>query len=1235
MAGDVAGSVIVDTELNSDGFKAGSAELLAAIKSLSSEVKALGQILKETFSGSGAGINATDGKVQELEATVSSLRAEVQTLKATITELQGKLDELGKKPAAETPVSGISQEAQEANAKIAALQAKIKQLEGEMAGMQSELEAAFAAPANLDFDTDAAEAKIEALENKVRELEATIAQLQTGGATATPTANFGGTAASASGLQRQVDAVNNSVSRLEPTFQKALGGSESALTSFEMKASELESKIAGLRDKMATVANTKTPTSDYKQLSAEVERAGKKLESLLNRQEKMQATGVKENTRAWTALQYELDQTARKYDALDAAKRRMEASGRAFYTGADTAEYQRLVSLLDQASQRLAEMRSGIESSDTGMSRLATGAKSVFGAIRNTAKTIGGKMLAGLKSAASHMGKLLVNGKALRGPFDGLTSSLKRLVPALLMARGIMGILRQAVNAYMQENQELANTLSACWSGIGNLLGPIITRLINLVATAVAYVTQFLSLLGFVGKSTTKAISSAGGSASKESQKLKRQLAAFDELTILRNDEDDSAGGGGGGAAAGELPEVELPDWAKLMAEHLKNGEWSAAAMVLTDQLNSMVAGVDWAGVGDKIAYYLNGALEFLATTILTFDWKGLGTGLATSLNRIMYGVDWANLGVVLGGHIIALLRTASGFVTTFDWDSFGRIFADAFMGLWNAIDWAEAARTISTGLIGLVDSITSFIRNIDWQQVGNDVATFIGNIDWGGVLTAICEGIGTAAGGILSFIVGIFEGIFEDIGSYFDVYIEEAKEMGGDWLDGIFLGILDAICNVGTWIYENVFQPFIDGFKSAFGIHSPSTVMQEQGGFIVEGLLLGITNAWTSITTFFSEALSSLGQTLSEAWANIKSGATTAWSQVSTTIGSKWSEIKSTASKYCSDLVSNISSDWASIKSNISSRLGEIKSTASSAWSSIKSNTTSALSSIASNVSSKFSSIQSTISTKVESVKTNIRTGFENAKSNIINSMATAMSTIQNQDWYSVGSNICTGIGNGITAGWNWLKEKVGSLAQSLLSTAKSALGIHSPSRLFRDEVGYMLGLGVAEGMEGSQPKILSTVSGIADQIAAEMTNGGATIPLAAEGVDFVGGLDGVLTTFADRVSDSFAALLARLDAIVGSGSYTVPAVAAGTVVPYSATGASNGAAGMQGGGIDAVQELVATMMADMLPAMVAGFESVVGEQRELKEAVRNIEIGDTTIGRAAARYNRRQNLIRGGSVE
>lgn len=123
-------------------------------------------------------------------------------------------------------------------------------------------------------------------------------------------------------------------------------------------------------------------------------------------------------------------------------------------------------------------------------------------------------------------------------------------------------------------------------------------------------------MLGLTGSAASKAINSAGGSASKATEKLKRQLASFDDLNVLSGNESDSGGGGGADVAAA-LPEATLPDWSKLMIEQLKNGEWAKAAKTLTAQLNKMISSVDWGGIGDKIGYYFNGALDFLATSVI------------------------------------------------------------------------------------------------------------------------------------------------------------------------------------------------------------------------------------------------------------------------------------------------------------------------------------------------------------------------------------------------------------------------------------------------------------------------------------------------------------------------------------------------------------------------------------------------------------------------------------------
>ena len=75
------------------------------------------------------------------------------------------------------------------------------------------------------------------------------------------------------------------------------------------------------------------------------------------------------------------------------------------------------------------------------------------------------------------------------------------------------------------------------------------------------------------------------------------------------------------------------------------------------------------------------------------------------------------------------------------------------------------------------------------------------------------------------------------------------------------------------------------------------------------------------------------------------------------------------------------------------------------------------------------------------------------------------------------IGSNIVSGIWNGISSGWGWLKNKVSNLANSLLDAAKDALGIESPSKRFRDEVGVYMAQGIGVGFEKEMPAIAKRI--------------------------------------------------------------------------------------------------------------------------------------------------------------
>ena len=93
---------------------------------------------------------------------------------------------------------------------------------------------------------------------------------------------------------------------------------------------------------------------------------------------------------------------------------------------------------------------------------------------------------------------------------------------------------------------------------------------------------------------------------------------------------------------------------------------------------------------------------------------------------------------------------------------------------------------------------------------------------------------------------------------------------------------------------------------------------------------------------------------------------------------------------------------------------------------------------------------------------------------------------TITETDWLSLGANIISGIANGILNGAGAIVSAAQDAASRALNAAKNFLGIHSPSRVFRDEVGKMIPQGMAVGVETETDKAVR----VTRQSAFEMLN-------------------------------------------------------------------------------------------------------------------------------------------------
>ena len=1070
--------------------------------------------------------------------------------------------------------------------------------------------------------------------------------------------------AGSSELQRAIKSLNTKMEALGPAFQKALSGNASAISTFDAKAAALESTISDIEAKMESLGGKRVPTEDYQWLTTEIQKAKNELAKLEEKQIKMESTGVKQNSRAWQTLQYDIDLAKRKIAEYEGEQATMRADGTAFQMGSSTAEYTQLESALASAKNRLAEMKAQAEAARGSTSRLAqigNSIRAVFGKIGAVGKKAFTGFVNGVKNGISKlkqfskssggcMGAISKLGKKL----SGFGSMLKRMALRKIMM-AMLTAVKDGFNNLAQYSSQTNADLSALKSGLTQLknsfatafapiltvVTPILTKLIGYLSTALTYIGKLFAALSGA-KTFTKATAvqedyaaslSGTGKAAKEAQK---QLAGFDELNVLSDSSSDS----GGGASTTDPSEMfeEVPiessitDFIGSLKDAFKNGDYAGIGEIIGNGINTAVqkvndfirwdnvgskitAGikgvaqgfnalvdtVDWKLIGDTCAQGFNTAINTIFLVLTEFDWPGLAAGLAQYLNGIVSGIDWGKLGTTLSTGLSRAIATLRSAITTFDWASLGKGIADAI----DNIDWvgllSDLAGGISDILKAALDLLIGFAENLDWGKLGRDLWNgligIITNIDWGGIISKAFRLLGAALGGCVSLIVEfckeLWESLkagFESTKSYFNKYIEEA---GGNVVQGIWNGIVNALKNVGNWIVENIWNPFIEGFKNAFGIHSPSTKMAEMGNYIVEGLLNGIKNVWHTITDFFSGALDGIKNTISTAWTNIKNGASTAWTNIKSTLSTAWEGIKTTASTKWNNLKTTISTGWnniktgattawTNIKSSLSTAWDGIKTTASTKWNNLKTTISTGWNNIKSNASSTWDTIKSNLSSKWDSIKSTASTKWDNIKS-----------TIKNKGWSSVGSNICDGIASGIDSGWSWLKNKVGSVASSLLDKAKAALGIHSPSRLFRDIVGLNIGYGIGEGIEASEGSVVGTVSNLADAIAAEANAGEYNIG----GIVSTSEVDGALTGFSDKIANSFTSLLDRLQAIANGVTFAVPAMATGTVMPYSVSAAAQGGGNGVTGAIEASNEELGSIIIQAVTNATAAIVDAIQE--------------------------------------
>lgn len=454
--------------------------------------------------------------------------------------------------------------------------------------------------------------------------------------------------------------------------------------------------------------------------------------------------------------------------------------------------------------------------------------------------------------------------------------------------------------------------------------------------------------------------------------------------------------------------------------------------------VHDSASGFNWRRTGEAVGAGLNTAMSTLDWGLIRGTAVKIGTGIADLLNGVIGKTDFGLAGATLGQSINTLLDLGVSFVATFDWGGLGLKTAEGINGALRTIDFAEAGTIVSESIKGLLDWFIQAVENTDWKLFGEKVKEFLVNIDWNGIFDKLSEAVGAAFGGLAAFLGGLLGDGFEAAKDYFG---DKTEECGGHAILGFLKGIVDGVVSIGVWIYDHIFKPFIDGFKKAFGIHSPSTVMAEQGGFIIDGLLKGLKNtigsvlAWAvKIPGWIKEKLGDAKEWLVEKGKGAIEGLKNGWESVKESkIGQAASQIGSFVKKKAGDAAS-----W--IKSKGSDAIDGLKT----GWESVKSkNFLNKVKGIGGEVHAKIGDIKAKTKDKGQDIIAGMSKGCEDKLKPWLRDVGTLKTAIRTKLGDIKGAvkpkgvEIATGLKNGLNSpsGWQSVEKWLGGIPGKISS--------------------------------------------------------------------------------------------------------------------------------------------------------------------------------------------------------
>ena len=124
------------------------------------------------------------------------------------------------------------------------------------------------------------------------------------------------------------------------------------------------------------------------------------------------------------------------------------------------------------------------------------------------------------------------------------------------------------------------------------------------------------------------------------------------------------------------------------LAEALKKKAWDDAADIIIGKFNELISIAKSKAneLGTKIGEYLQGAIRIAARLVRDVDWKGIGETIAGFLNGLFDQIDFNDLGTVFAGKFAIAIQSIGGFLETFDFAQFADAVSNFAIGFFDTI---------------------------------------------------------------------------------------------------------------------------------------------------------------------------------------------------------------------------------------------------------------------------------------------------------------------------------------------------------------------------------------------------------------------------------------------------------------------------------------------------------------------------------------------------------------------